>query len=325
MLALWGGRKTLILSSLVIASGVWTGALFAQDGREDTRHFASSTNTIASIIAALYTAHEDNFHPIGTTTISFQLQLEGPIDAAFRPESRAQPRAWLNEIAAFRVAELLGLDNVPPTVATVIDRQRLRRHIDPQWDGDVDELFAWLAFSPQGLRGSASYWVPNLERTSDLDSVAGILRWSAWLEAGAEIPAESRVIASDLSNMALFDFFIANVDRMSGGNLRTVTNEGVRRVVIRDHNLAFAARPSDANMERVLTELRRTQTFSRRTYEHLVAVDRARLEAAMVDEIGGNLVDETQLRALLDRREALLSYVSALVELHGEDAIFVFP
>lgn len=310
---------------LALAGLVGTSVLAAQDGRDDTRHFASSTNTIASIIAALYTAHEDNFHPIGTTTISFQLQLEGPIDAAFRPESRNQPRGWLNEIAAFRVAELLDLDNVPPTVATVIDRQRLRRHIDPQFDGDVDELFGWLVFSPQGLRGSASYWVPNLERTSDLDSAAGILRWSAWLEAGAEIPTESRVIARDLSNMAMFDFLIANVDRMSGGNLRTVTNEGVRRVVIRDHNLAFSARPSDANMERVLTELRRTQTFSRHTYDRLVAIDRAALTSAMADEIAGHLVDETQMRALLDRREALLSYVAALVEMYGQDAIFVFP
>lgn len=318
-------RIVLALLALVIVSAWGTSVLRAQDGREDTRRFASSTNTIAAIVNALYTAHEDNFHPIGTTTISFQLQLEGPIDAAFRPESRNQPRGWLNEIAAFRISQLLDLDNVPPTVATAIDRQRLRRHIDPHWDGDVEELFSWLVFSPRGLRGSASYWVPNLERTSDLDSALGVLRWSAWLEAGAEIPAESQIIARDLSNMALFDFLIANVDRMSGGNLRTVTNEGVRRVVIRDHNLAFSARPSDANMERVMTELRRTQTFSRHTYDRLLAIDQARVEAAMNDEIGGQLIDDVQIRALLDRREALLSYVAALVEMHGEDAIFVFP
>jgi hypothetical protein len=321
------GRARTIASGLtvLVLASAWGGLLLAQDGRDDQRRFASSTNTIASIISALYTAHEDNFHPIGTTTISFQLQLEGPIDAAFRPESRNQPRGWLNEIAAFRVAQLLDFDNVPPTVATAIDRQRLRRRIDPQWEGDIDELFSWLVFSPRGLRGSASYWVPNLERTSDLDSAAGVLRWSAWLEAGAEIPAESQVLARDLSNMALFDFLIANVDRMSGGNLRTVTNEGVRRVVIRDHNLAFAARPSDANMERVMTELRRTQTFSRHTYERLVALDRTRLDAAMIDEIGGQLIDESQARALLDRREALITYVAALVEIYGQDAIFVFP
>ena len=318
-------RIAFVSIALVLASAWGASVLFAQDGREDTRRFASSTTTIASIISALYTAHEDVFHPLGTTTISFNLQLEGPIDAVFRPEARNQPRGWLNEIAAFRIAEMLELDDVPPTVATVIDRQRLRRRIDPAWDGDVEALLLPLAFSPTGLRGSASYMVPNLERTSDLDSAAGMLRWSAWLEAGAEIPTESRLIARDLSNMALFDFLIANVDRMSGGNLRTVTNEGMRRVVIRDHNLAFAARPSDANMERVLTELRRTQTFSRRTYDRLVAIDRAHLTAAMRDEIAGDLLDEPQLRALLDRRETLLTYVAALVETHGEDAIFVFP
>jgi hypothetical protein len=303
---------------------VASSAARAQHG-DDTRTFASSQITFASIINALYTAHEDNFRPVGTTTISFQLQLEGPHDAAFRPETRGSPRGWLNEIAAFRVAQLLELDDVPPSVATIVDRARLRRRIDPAYEGDVDELFAALVFGPQGVRGSATYWVPNLERTSDLDSAAGVLRWSAWLEPGAEIPPESRRLAQDLSNMAVFDFLIANVDRMSGGNLRAVTNEGVRRVVIRDHNLAFAARPNDQQSERLLAELRRTQTFSRGTYQRLVAIDRAALEAAMVDEIAGDLLDDGQVRAVLDRREAIVSYVSALVEAYGEDAIFVFP
>ena len=107
-----------------------SSAALAQDDA-GTRTFASSTTTIASIIAALYGAHEDNFRPVGTTSVSFQLQLEGPIDASFRPESRMQQRGWLYEIAAYRVAELLDLDDVPPAVATIVDRARLRRRLDP--------------------------------------------------------------------------------------------------------------------------------------------------------------------------------------------------
>ncbi len=292
---------------------------------QDARRFASSSTSVASIISALYGAHEDNFRPMGTTSVSFQLQLEGPIDAAFRPESRFQPRGWLYEIAAYRVSELLELDNVPPAVATIVDRARLRRRVDPSWDGDPADLLAELVWTSGGVRGAASYWVPNLERTSDLDSAAGVLRWSAWLEPGAEIPEESTELAQDLSNMAVFDFLIANVDRMSGGNLRTVTNDGVRRVVIRDHNLAFVSRPNDAQSERLLAELRRTQAFSRRTYSRLVALNEAALRGAMADEIAGTLLDEAQIRAVLDRREAILSYVAALIESHGERAIFVFP
>jgi hypothetical protein len=281
--------------------------------------------TVSAIIAALYGAHEDNFRPVGTSSIAFQLQLEGPIDASFRPESRFQPRGWRYEIAAYRVAELLELDTVPPTVATIVDRARLRRRIDPAWEGDPDDLLAELVWSSGGVRGAASYWVPNLERTTDLDSAAGLLRWSSWLEPGAEIPEESVELARDLSNMALFDFLVANVDRMSGGNLRTVTNGGVRRVIIRDHNLAFVSRPNDAQSERLLAELRRTQSFSRRTYARLVALNEVALRAAVVDEIAGTLLEEAQIHAVLDRREAILSYVAALVEAHGESAILDFP
>jgi hypothetical protein len=308
--------------SVAAALALSAGALSAV--AQDSRRFASSSTTVASIISALYGAHEDNFRPMGTTSISFQLQLEGPIDASFRPESRLQPRGWLYEIAAYRVSELLELDDVPPSVATIVDRARLRRRVDPAWEGDPDDLMAELVWTSNGVRGAASYWVPNLQRTSDLDSPAGVLRWSAWLEPGAEIPEESTELARDLSNMALFDFLIANVDRMSGGNLRTVTNEGVRRVVIRDHNLAFVSRPSDSQSERLLGELRRTQSFSRRTYARLVALNEVALRAAIADEIAGTLLDEAQIRAVLDRREALLSYIGALVEAHGESAVFVF-
>jgi hypothetical protein len=321
-----GERRTTVRRSafaIGIASVVVVFALVAS--AQDTRRFASSSTTVASIISALYGAHEDNFRPMGTSSISFQLQLEGPIDASFRPESRMQPRGWLYDIAAYRVSELLELDNVPPVVATIVDRARLRRRVDPSWEGDPDDLLSELVWTTNGVRGAASYWVPNLQRTSDLDSAAGILRWTAWLEPGAEIPEESVELARDLSNMALFDFLIANVDRMSGGNLRTVTNEGVRRVVIRDHNLAFVSRPNDSQSERLLAELRRTQAFSRQTYARLVALNEIALRAAIRDEIAGTLLDDAQIRAVLDRREALLTYIAALVEAHGERSVFVFP
>ena len=307
------------LAALVVALTAATAVA------QDSGRFASSETTFASIISALYGAHEDNFRPIGTTSISFQLQLEGPIDAAFRPESRVQPRGWLYEIAAYNVSQLLDLDNVPPAVATIVDRSRLRRRVDPAWEGNPDDLLAELVWTSNGVRGAATYWVPNLQRTTDLDSPAGILRWSAWLEPGAEIPEESLELARDLSNMALFDFLIANVDRMSGGNLRTVTNAGVRRVIIRDHNLAFVSRPSDAQIDRLLAELRRVQCFSRLTYARLLGLNEVAIRAALVDEIAGTLLDDAQIGAMLDRREALLSYIAALVEAHGERAVLSFP
>ena len=39
----------------------------------------------------------------------------------------------------------------------------------------------------------------------------------------------------------------------------------------------------------------------------------------------GYLLDEAQLRGVLDRRAALLSRVGALIAVHGEDAVLAFP
>ena len=103
--------------------------------------------------------------------------------------------------------------------------------------------------------------------------------------------------------------------------MRTVENRGVVRLAIRDHNLAFAARSAEAQWERMLTMLRRARRFSRAFVERLEALDEAGVRDAVADEVAGALLDEEQIAAVMDRREAALSWIGALVEAHGEDAV----
>lgn len=322
-------RSLLVAASLACGAGaialVGDGDAAAQDvGIPLAQRFASSELTEDRILEALFAARLDNLRPIGTSSLTFQMQLAGTIDAAFKPETRTHPRGWAHEVAAYRLAGVLGLDQVPPARVRVIERGQLRRHIAPDFEGDVDVLLAPIVFSSNvpgstTVRGAAIYWVPNLERGT-LDLPEGLERWTAWLAPGVALSPEQRILARDLASMCLFDALIGNGDRLSGGNLRTATH-GVQRVIIRDHNLAFPVAWSEGQRGRVVAELSRARRFPRYVVEGLRSLDRAALEAAVQDELGGALLDAAQIDAVLDRRAMVLSYVAALVEEHGEDAV----
>lgn len=317
----------LVTTALALGAGA---ALRVEDVRAQdvgipaARRFASSELTEDRILEALFSARLDNLRPIGTTSTTFQMQLSGAIDAAYKPETRTHPRGWAHEIAAYRLASLLGMDQVPPARVRVIERGQLRRHIAPDWEGNPDSLLAPLSFNANvpgstTVRGAAIYWVPNLERGT-LDQPEGLARWSAWLTPGAELTPEQRILARDLASMCVFDALIGNGDRLSGGNLRTATN-GMQRVIIRDHNLAFPVRWADGQRGRILEELQRTRRFPRALVEALRDLDAISLARASHDEIVGELLDESQREAVLERRAMILSYVGALVEEHGESRV----
>src|SRR5690349_14608056 len=78
--------------------------------------FAGQGPSLSTIQRALRAEKPVAAKPVGTSSVVFRLDLEGTIDAAFRPENRLNPRGHLAEIAAFRVGRALGLDHVAPAV-----------------------------------------------------------------------------------------------------------------------------------------------------------------------------------------------------------------
>ncbi|MCX7807502.1 MAG: hypothetical protein N2515_02740 [Deltaproteobacteria bacterium] len=311
--------KMAVLSGALFLWPLWSSA------QKEERRFASSELSEAQILEAIANAHVDNLRPVGTTSIVFQLQLTGAIDAAFKPESRLHPRGWAHEIAAYRVARLLGMDQVPPARVRSLERTQMRRHLAPEWHGNWEALVGQIIFSSPRpgvfyTKGASIYWVPNLER-SELDQPEARKNWSAWLKPGHPLEERERILARDLATMCLFDALIGNADRMSGGNLRTATNRGVRRVIIRDHDLAFPAHWSEPQRKRILGELRLAERFPRDLVEALRKADEAALRSATEDPEVGPLLTPEEFAALLDRRAMVLSYVAALIEMHGEEAV----
>lgn len=306
-------RAIAILTAAVISI-----AAAVVRSQEPSPAFAGEGAPEPAILAALISGDPQSFRPIGSTSLSFQVDLAGSIDAAFRPDTRTHPRGWLAEAAAYRIAAELGLDNVPPVVVRAVDASLLRRRLDSgaSWD-DVDDV---LVMSGNAVRGAFVYWVPGMLR-SDLDTPAGIARWSAWLAQDGEIPEDQRALARDLSNVLVFDYLIGNRDRWSGGNARPLANG---RLVIRDHNLAFPYALGTGVQQRMVETLRRTTRFSRATIAHLEELDEPALSAALAADDPALLLDERQIAAVLDRRQVILTYVGALIEAYGEEAVLYF-
>jgi hypothetical protein len=124
--------------------------------------FAGLGPPISSIEQALREGTPSAAKPVGTSSVVFKLDLEGPIDAAFRPESRLNPRGHLSEIAAFRVGRGLGLTNVAPAVPRTLpwaDLEKLVHTAKPE---------AWPLLQPDMLQrngqvsGVAIYWIPEM-------------------------------------------------------------------------------------------------------------------------------------------------------------------
>ena len=77
----------------------------------------------------------------------------------------------------------------------------------------------------------------------------------------------------------------------------------------------------------MLSFLQRVQRFSRTLIDRARALTYESLVAAIAPDAdeGRPLLNERQLRAVMQRRDTLIQYVDALVQIHGEDEVYAFP
>lgn len=264
---------------------------------------------------------------VGTTSVTLRVDLGGDLETAFKPRTRTHPRGYLAEIAAYRIASELGMDNVPPVIGRRMPRPALEQrfesdYVREDWEAIRQEVL-WDA--PGVARGAAIYWVPRM-RASELSTARDLERVQSWLSQSGEVPAEHAAIARDLSTMLAFDYLIGNWDRWSGGNVST--DERGERLVVRDHNVAFLEPLRGDRYERIRRHLERVERFSRSFVQRLGELDEARIRAALAQDPESAqraILDEAQMRGLLARRRALLSYVGALVETYGAEQVLAFP
>lgn len=283
--------------------------------------FANAALDQDTILTRLATEPVSRFRPVGTSSIVFRASLAADFDAAFKSSSEKRPRAHAAEVAAYRMARLLGMDNVPPAITRNFSAEAMRSRMVPSnaWR----ELQSWIGINAGQVTGAAIYWIADIEE-SGIDKRDGTRRYTQWLKHDGVIGDDERALARDVSNMLAFDCVIGNWDRWSGGN--TKGDAAHRRLYIRDHDVAFPARLSEALMRRILDRLTPAERFSKSFVERLRQLNRARFEQELArDPATTPLLDARQIGAMLDRRAAVLSHIDALIALHGAQNVLYFP
>ncbi|MEQ8454851.1 MAG: hypothetical protein RLO52_23540 [Sandaracinaceae bacterium] len=279
-----------------------------------------------AILARLTTRVPRSLEQVGTSSVTLKLDLGVGANAAFKPRTRSHPRGYLSEIAAYRVARALEMDNVPPAVGLRIPRRLMEARFESEHEEDWEPIRQEILWDAPGVaRGAAIYWIPRM-RSSELATFEGLSEVAPWLRVGEPMPpAESSQVARDLSTMLAFDYLIGNWDRFSGGNVST-DDEG-RRLFVRDHNVAFQTPLTDHRYERIRGHLERTQRFSRRFVDAVRGLSEVRLRASLAEDPEAeirDILDDAQIAGVMQRRRALLSYVGGLIALHGEAAVLTW-
>jgi len=304
-------------------TAVPAAALHGAPADPEAPRFAGTGLTQDLILRQLAVGQPLSFKPVGSTSTVFRMRMAGPVDAAFKSVTADRPLGPLAEVAAYRLARCLQLDNVPPAVSRSLPLAAIR-------DGlEAGELGAWgkieplLDVGPDGLvHGVAIYWIPDLSNVG-LESRGDDRMALGWLHARGRLPEDRRSLAGSVSTMLAFDYLVGNFDRWSGGNVRGDARG--QRVYIRDHDLAFPAKMREHLHRRLWHTVVQVERFSRSFYGRVRALDRACFERELAADLGATeRLSERQILGVLDRRHALLSHIEALISLRGRERVLVF-
>ena len=265
----------------------------------------------------------------GGTSLSLRLDFANGARAAFKPEQihpQSDPR---REIAAYRLDRLLGIGRVPPAKATSIPVAELIAAAEPNYRMYIAGRLEDEGIARGGmLRGELSWWVPEIKLAKigpyRIDEREGRELWTAYLQAGAKVPEESRAMAEQVAAIILFDILIDNPDRWTGSN--TEMSPDGKTLYFMDNTLAFSI--FTLGHEQNLGALRRISVFPRR----LVARIRALTEDSIIDALKitddhglGPLLNPTEIHAIIVRRDNLMRYIDAQIAELGEDAVLGLP
>jgi hypothetical protein len=259
----------------------------------------------------------------GGSSLSFRVDFADGSRAAFKPAQTNLQTIPRKEVAAYRINRLLGLSAVAPATPRMVSRDELFAHLHGDTQPALPRIRSETIFDPRGnTAGVMMYWIPTIKE-SGLDSNEGIAQTTQWLSMGQVIPADKHALATQVSDMVVFDFLIANPDRYSGGNM--MTNEDGSRLYFMDNTLSFFIEPE--GNEKTRTALHRVQRFSRHLYEALGRISETVLGQVLNGASQGEyeILTKPEIRAVVSRRDYVRRYIDGLIAAHGADEILYFP
>jgi hypothetical protein len=282
----------------------------------------ATASTTASPTSSYARAAIVSAKSIGHTSLVLKLGLEGGLVAAYKPRSNKPLGAtrYKAEIAAYRIAEALGLSNVPVAMPRSFALEELRSALaDGPSSAKVDELAPDL---DGRVRGALMPWIKY--ETLPIEMGPKRAEWEGWLlgDAPPKTDADTR-LASQISTMLVFDYYLANWDRWSGGNVALDRASGTLLFV--DNDGALYASPDAAKLADQLATIRRMKRFSRRFVGALRAFSRQRLaDAVGFEESDVPLLPARVLDAADERRAKLMKVLDAKTSGDAGESALVF-
>jgi hypothetical protein len=261
---------------------------------------------------------------IGHTSYVLKLVFSDGHAAAYKPASTRPLGAvrYKGEIAAYRLAQALGLPNVPRAIPRSFAASALRASFTStkgaaQFDRNV-------RVDPAGqVHGALIPWIADY-REIPLERVAWRSRWEPWLmNPKTAIPAREESLAASISTMLVFDYVTANWDRWSGGNVARAGAEGTLLFV--DNDGAFYEHPRTTSLAAQLGRLRRVVRFSKSFVVRLRTLDEAALREALGEESSGAaLLPDAVILDVLKRAKIVLQVIDGCVARRGADQALAF-
>jgi hypothetical protein len=282
---------------------------------------ATATTTTTTTTTAPYaSAGIESAKSIGHTSLVLKLGLEGGLTAAYKPRSTLPLGAarYKAEIAAYRIARALGLANVPVAIPRSFAVDELRSALGRGPSGaKSDELAPDL---DGRVRGALMPWIKY--ETFAIEAGPKRAQWEGWLLGDAPPTNDSDTsLAGQISTMLLFDYYLANWDRWSGGNV--AIDRATNTVLYVDNDGALYEAPPAATLADELATIRRTKRFSRRFVGALRAFGRQALAAAVgFEESDVPLLPARILDAAEERRAKLLKVLDAKTSADGGALVF---
>jgi hypothetical protein len=260
------------------------------------------------------TANPISGKSVGHTSVVFKLGLEGGLPVAYKPRSTRGDHRYRGEIAAYRLARALSLENVPLALPRSFDFAPLQAAVGSE------KIFAEVVKEPdETVRGALMPWIKGLEFIP-LESAEWMPKWKAWLGADGAIPADQRDLAAQISDLLAFDLVTGNWDRWSGGNIAIDRARGLLLYV--DNDGAFFDPVPVKEMKRPAALFEGVDRFSRRFVAALRTVDVA---TAVGEERPGEPLLSPRLVAQCDaRRKRVLAVVDAKIAKRGEASVLAF-
>ncbi len=257
---------------------------------------------------------------IGHTSVVYKVELSTEKKAAFKPNAERLRSRYKGEIAAYRLAQALGLPNVPPACLRTFAAAELKASLAGNPAGA--KLFGQVIVDHDQVRGVLIPWIEGL-RFWPIEKDPLRTQVRGWL-ASAEIPPDQQDLARQASNLVAFDFLTGNWDRHSGENVGL--DASGRHVLFIDNDAAFMEGPPADQLARNRADVEATARFSRGLVEAVRKLGPDGLRTAIGDEDRGTpLLSDAVLASVGGRMKDLLAIVDEKVRTRGEAATLYFP